>query len=103
MGRTILAGLVPVASQRMVLANTTALAVNSTVRAAKPNILSFSVETSNVRQRSTGLPTLTTGVLYLATNGPYWYEGFNGTATFRFQRTTGVAVVNIEAYKQVGS
>lgn len=103
MSRTILAGLVPVARQRMVLANSTALAVNSTIRTAKANVLGFSVEGASVRQSSRGLPTLATGVLYLTTLGPYYFQGFNGTATFRFQRTTGTAIVNIEAYKQVGS
>lgn len=99
--RTILSGLAPVASQRMVLANSTALGINGTVRNAKPNILIFSVETNNVRQKSSAAPTLTTGVLYSSTRGPYYYEGYNSnTSTFRFQRTTGTAVVNIEAYRQ---
>ena len=95
--RTILAGLVPVGFQTMTLANSTAVAINSTCRGA--NVLDISVETNDVRYRAdTTAPTLSTGVL-LQADVTYRFEGYNGTSLFRFQRSTGSATVQIMAYK----
>ena len=93
------AGLIPVGFQTMSLANSTAVAVNSTCRAA--SVLHISVETQSCRYRADGTsPTLTTGVLL--TTGSYWINGYNGTANLRFQRSTGTSKVSLMAYRQVG-
>lgn len=100
----VLPGLfVPVAFQTASLANSTAVAVNSTVRAAKPSRLVVSVETQSVRFRDDGTnPTLTTGVLLTAANSPYVFEGYNRTSALKFQRSTGTAKISIAAYKNFG-
>ena len=95
------AALVPVAFQTMSLANSTAVAVNSTCQAA--SVLHVSVETQNGRYRcDSTAPTLTTGVLLSTAGSPYWIEGYNGSSTFKFQRTTGTCKVSIMAYRYVG-
>lgn len=92
-----LAGLQAVGYQEMSLANSTAIAINSTCRAA--NVLDISVETQAARYRMDATaPTLTAGVL-LAANSHFRFEGYNGTSLLRFQRTTGTAKVCIMAYK----
>lgn len=97
MSRVINAALIPVAFQTMSLANSTAVAVNSTAQAA--SALHVSVETNAVRYRADGTaPTLTTGVL-LAT-GSHWLYGYNGTSVLKFQRSTATSKVSIMAYRE---
>lgn len=99
--RTVPGNLVPVAFQTMSLSNSTAIAINSTVRASS-RCLHISVETNDVRYRSDAtLPTLTTGIL-LEKDMSYWFEGYNGTANFRFQRSTGTSKVSVMGYKYIG-
>ncbi len=89
----------PVAFQVMSLANSTAITVNSTVRAAGPDLLVFSVETQAVRMRADGTdPTLSTGVVYQK-DVDHEFPGYNGTSVMAFQRTTGTVTVSIMAYK----
>ena len=96
------AGLIPQAFQTDSLSNSTAVAINSTVRAAEVDTLHFSVETNDVRYRVDGTdPTLTTGVL-LQKDNDYWFYGYDNTANFKFQRTTGTALVQIMGYKTAG-
>lgn len=92
---------IPVAFQTMSLANSTALAVNSTVRAAGPRTLMISVETQSARFRcDSTAPTLSTGVLLAA--GVHWFHGYNGSTTFRFQRSTGTCKVSLMGFKYLG-
>jgi hypothetical protein len=95
--RIAASGLVPVGFQVMTLSNSTAVAVNSTCRAA--NVLYISVETNSVRMRADGTaPTLTTGVMFFVDN-TYELNGYNGTASLKFQRSTGTAKVSIQAWR----
>jgi hypothetical protein len=103
--RVALAGLIPVGFQTMSLANSTAIAINSTCKNA--SALFISVETNNCRFRDDGTaPTLTTGVLLEI--GEYFLEGFTNahnstTAVFaRFQRSTGTSKVSFMAYRIAG-
>jgi hypothetical protein len=99
--RTGLAGLIPVGFQSFSLSNSTAVAINSTLRGA--TVLSFSVETQNARMRADGTaPALTTGVLYLTTTTPHWIFGYNGTAAMKFQRSTGTCKIQMMGYKHPG-
>lgn len=99
----VMAGLVPVGFQKMTLSNSTALALNSTIQASA-SVLDVTVETNNARYRLDGTdPTTNTGVLLYADQGPYRFEGYNGTSVFKFQRSTGTATINIMAYKQIGA
>lgn len=92
------AGMVTLGFQRISLANSTALGLNTTCIVGK--FFHFSVETQSVRFRSDGTaPTLTTGVL-LAT-GEHWLFDFPA-ANLKFQRQTGTAIVSVEAYKYRG-
>lgn len=95
--------LVPVGFQSFTLSNSTATAVNSTIRGAKASTLIISVETNNARFRDDGTaPTLTTGVLLASANSPYIFEGYNRTSNLKFQRATGSAKISIAAYKNLG-
>ena len=98
--RTRLAGLIPVGFQTLSLANSTALALNSTLRGAR--VLDISVETNPARYRADGNPALTTGVLLPKDIAPFRLEGYNGTALLKFQRTTGVSKVSIMGFKHPG-
>lgn len=94
--------LIPAAFQTSSLANSTAVAINSTVRNAGACVLDVSVETNNVRYRADATaPTLTTGVL-LQKDDTYRFYGYNGTSLFRFQRQTGTAKISIMAYRYKG-
>jgi hypothetical protein len=93
-----LGGLIPVGFQRSTLSNSTAVAVNSTIRASAV-VLDISVETNAARYRSDNTaPTLTTGVV-LQKDVFHRLEGYNGTSNFRFQRSTGTSIVSIMGYK----
>ena len=52
--RTFPGLLVPVAFQTATLSNSTAVAVNSTIRGGKASVLIISVETNSVRYRDDG-------------------------------------------------
>jgi hypothetical protein len=100
MQRIVPAGLIPTSFQVSTLSNSTAVAVNSTVRAVS-NVLLISVETNNARFRcDSTAPTLTTGVLMLATNSPYLFEGYTGSANWKFQRSTGSCKLSIQGFRQ---
>jgi len=91
------APLDPLALQTISLANSTAIAVNSTTQTA--HVLHLSVETNNVRYRADGTdPALTTGLL-LVKDTDYWFNNYNGTSQLSFQRSTGSAVVHVQPYQ----
>jgi hypothetical protein len=93
------AGLVPLAFQAISLADSTAVGINSTVRALNPEMLYIGVETQPVRYRADGTdPTLSTGVVIPKDLAPLAMP-FNNTAALKFQRTTGTAAVSVMAYK----
>ena len=96
--RNIGAGMVSAGFQTGSLANSTALALNSTTLLGK--VFHISVETNSLRYRADGTaPTLTTGVL-LAT-GVHWLYDVSASG-IKFQRSTGTAKVSIQAYKYKG-
>lgn len=98
--RVGLAGLIPVGAQEMTLSDSTAIAVNSTLRAA--SVLLFSVETQSARFSMSATPALTTGVLFRTSPGIYMLEGYNGTSKAMFQRSTGTCTVQIEGFRHPG-
>jgi hypothetical protein len=99
--RTALAGLIPVAFEVISLANSTAVGINTTVR-ANAHVLDISVETQPIRFRADGTdPTLSTGVV-MQKDTLYRWEGFNGTSALKFQRTTGTASVSVMGWKHDG-
>jgi hypothetical protein len=92
-------GLIPVAYQTISLANSTAVGLNTTVRATA-QVLDISVETQPVRYRADGTdPTLSTGVVIPKDLAPWRFEGFNKTSALTFQRTTGTATVSVMAWR----
>lgn len=93
------ASLTPVGFQTISLANTTAVAVNTTCRQA--NVLDVSVETTDARYRADGSdPTNSTGVLLTKAN-LYRFEGYNGTSKMKFARAggSGTSLVHIMAWR----
>jgi len=99
--RTVPAGLIPVAFQELTLSNSTAVALNSTIRDIA-SVLDISVETNKCRYRADGTdPALTTGVV-LQVDTTYRWHGFNGTSKLKFQRSTGTSTVSVMAYNYAG-
>lgn len=97
--RVAMAGLIPVGFQTMSLANSTAVAVNTTCRGG--SVLIISVETAAARYRADGTaPTKNTGVVLPI--GVLHRIEFNGTSQMKFQRSTGNVKVSIMAYKYAG-
>ena len=102
--RVVQGALIPVGFQAISLSNSTSVAVNSTARGSGnvARVLDISVETNHARFRADGSnPTLSTGVL-LNKDVTYRLTGYNGTASLRFQRSTGTAKVSIQSYKYAG-
>lgn len=96
--RSILPGLVPIASQKITL-NSTAVSLNSTVRAGA-QVLDISAETQAARYLF-GTPVAATGVL-LAANSRIRFDGFNGSSALKFVAATSGAVLNVQSYKYSG-
>lgn len=97
------AALIPVGFQVMSLADTTAVAVDSTCRDG--SVLHISVETTDARYRADGTsPTNTTGVCLQADTNPIWVEGFDGTSVFEIVRSggSGTSKVSLMSYKYPG-
>jgi len=97
------AGLIPAGFQVMSLANSTAVAINSTVQDA--SVLFISVETTDARMRSDGTdPTNNTGVLFTKALAPYELDGYDGTSILKFCRSggAGTSTVSIMGYKHAG-
>jgi len=93
------AGLISVGFQTIILANSTAVGLNSTVK--KGSTIHFSVETANARYRADGTdPALTTGVL-LVKDHDYWIEGVPAAAIM-FQRSTGTSKISVQGYRRPG-
>ncbi|MHC4744884.1 MAG: hypothetical protein ACYS8Z_23460 [Planctomycetota bacterium] len=91
----------PVAFQTISLADSTALALNSTMQTSA-QVLDISVETNNARYRfDSTAPTVNTGVVLWAGN-TYRWEGYNGGSTLKFQRDTGTCVLSVQGYKLAG-
>jgi len=98
--RTAKAGLIPVGFQAMALSNSTAVALNSTIR-ANASVLDIDVVTAAARYRADATdPTSTTGVLLPV--GWYRWEGYNGTANLKFIQDTGTSNVTIFAWRHAG-
>ena len=96
--RTALAGLVPLDFETITLANSTAVGFNSTIRAGA-SVIDFCVETQNARYRGDGTdPTLTTGVLIPKDTFHRW-QGYDGDANIKFQRSTGTVTIHVMAYQ----
>ena len=96
-----LQGLIPVGFETLTLSNSTAQGLNSTSRASA-SVVVFSVETNSVRMRADGTaPTKTTGVLFAA-GGPYCLD-WDGSAAFKFQRSTGTAKVSVQTFRYPGT
>ena len=103
--RTAPAGLVATKFQAMSLANSTAIAINGTVRDAGSSFLLVSVAAVGVRLRADSTaPTNNTGVLLTSTGSPYEFPAYDGAATFKLNRNggSGTALVQIQAFKRPG-
>ena len=99
MDRIMFAGMTPLALQTIALANTTAVALNSTSQGAQ--VLVFSVETTDARMRADGTdPANSTGVVFTA-GQTYILDGYNGSSAFKFNRsgTSGTSTVTVQPFK----
>ena len=95
--RTALAGLTPLDFETITLANSTAVGFNTTIRGGA-SVIDLCAETQNARYRGDGTdPTLSTGVLLPKDVWQRW-EGYNGDANIKFQRTTGTVTIGVMAY-----
>lgn len=94
------AGLISKQFQRIVT-NSTATLLNTTAQVG--TTLLVSVETQSIRVTMDGstLPTANTGILLLAANSPYWFEGID-VSKFKLARATSGAIVNVQSFGRVG-
>lgn len=101
--RVMPAGLINAGFQKSAV-NSTAVALNSTIRAAGASAFHISVETRAVRLRADSTaPTSSTGVLLTTTGSPYLFDAYHGSANFRFVKATSTnAAINIQAWKRSG-
>ena len=83
------------------------ITTNSTVKTLNTtNIVGssflISVETQSARIRlDAGAPAASTGILLLATNSPYWFEGISGSQIKIMGAAVG-SVVQVMAFKHKG-
>lgn len=101
--RFVQGDLVPVGFQEFTLANTTAVAINSTAR-TDARFLRISVEAVDVRVRDDGTSPQNSTGLVLSFGLMHEWPGYNGTSNLEFvlSGTVGTAEVSIASYKYVG-
>ncbi len=93
------AGLISHGFQKITL-NSTATSLNTTCIGG--STVWLSVEAQSVRLTFDGsTPAASTGVLLLAANSPYWFEGIDSTK-LKIARAAGGAIVNLMSFKRVG-
>lgn len=96
-----LSGLKPVTLEKLTLNNSTASGLNTTSQTG--SVITFSVETTDVRLRDDGTaPTNTTGVLFAAGVGPYYYTGDLSSVQWARAGASGTSTVTVIAYTQPG-
>lgn len=97
--RNIPAGLSSLGYQK-ITTNSTATTLNSTCIAG--NTFLISVETQSARLTFDGTtPAASTGILLLAANSPYWFQGIKGS-DIKIKGAAVGSVLNIQAWKFVG-
>lgn len=97
--RNITAGLVSVGYQK-ITTNSTATTLNSTCSAG--NVFLLSVETQSARLTFDGTtPAASTGVLLLASNSQYWFDGIKG-ADIKIKGAAVGSVLQVQAWKHRG-
>jgi len=101
MQRTIPTSLIPSSFEQISLtAGTDVFTLNSTIIAANPRYLYFSVDGGDVRMRHDGSsPTDTTGVI-MYNDTDYSWEAFSNPSDLEFalNDTTVAAVIDLQAY-----
>jgi len=97
--RNIPAGLTPLGYQK-ITTNSTVASLNSTC--INGHSFLISVETQSARIRlDAGAPAASTGVLLLAANSPYWFEGVKGSDIKLIGAAAG-SVLSVMAWKYKG-
>jgi hypothetical protein len=97
--RNIPAGLVSVGYQK-ITTNSTATTLNSTCIVGKTFLVS--VETQSARLTFDGTtPAASTGILLLAANSPYWFEGIKGS-DIKIKGAAVGCVLQVQAWKYRG-
>ena len=99
--RVIMAGLIALGTQKISLTGTAVSGLNSTCDGAE--VVMMSVETANVRARFDGTnPAASTGVLFVAGQGPFYIE-LAAPTSFKVTAATGSPVVNMAAFRYAGN
>lgn len=97
--RNIPAGLTSLGYQK-ITTNSTAGTLNTTCTAG--NAFLISIETQSARLTFDGTtPAASTGILLLAANSPYWFQGVRG-ADIKLKGAAVGAVVQVQAWKYKG-
>lgn len=100
MQRHIPAGLISKGFQK-ITTNSTATGLNTTCAAGSAFLLS--VETQSLRIRfDGGTPAASTGVLLLAANSPYFFEGVIGSQVKMIGAASG-SVVQVQSFGRPGN
>jgi hypothetical protein len=97
--RNIPAGLTPLGHEK-ITTNSTVKTLNSTNIVG--NAFWISVETQSARLRfDAGTPAASTGVLLLAANSPYFFEGVKGS-NIKITGAVSGSILNVAAFKHTG-
>jgi len=97
--RNIPAGMTPLGYEK-ITTNSTVKTLNTTCIAGHAFLISVETQSARIRLDA-GAPAVSTGVLLLAANSPYWFEGVKGSDI----KITGAAsgsVLNVMAWKYKG-
>lgn len=97
--RNISRGLSSLGYQK-ITTNSTAATLNTTCIAG--NVFIISVETQSARLTFDGTtPAASTGILLLAANSPYWFDGVKGT-NIKIKGAAIGSILQVQAWKNVG-
>jgi len=97
--RNIPAGLTPLGYEK-ITTNSTVKTLNTTTIVGKTFLISVETQSARIRLDA-GTPAASTGILLLAANSPYWFEGVKGS-DIKITGAVSGSVLNVMAWKYRG-
>lgn len=94
------AGLKPLAHQRIVM-NSTATLLNSTSQTGTFFLITVEAADARMTFDGTTTPTANTGILLMASNVPYPFEGVD-TSKWKFARNAAGTILQVAPFKMPG-
>jgi hypothetical protein len=97
--RNIPAGLVPLGYEK-ITTNSTVKSLNTTTIPGHAFLISVETQSARIRLDA-GAPAASTGILLLAANSPYWFEGVKGS-DIKITGAVSGSVVQVMSWKYRG-